>query len=107
MRKLIAVVVCAAGLLGATPDEKKKGPAKPAAPAQESMTGCVDQRGETYVLAGSGMKEEAKLAGKAFSDENFARYVGHTVTVRGSVDRSVSPLVVQVVKIDEVSATCR
>lgn len=96
----LAMVLSAAAAETKLP--KKAEPAK-----SESLTGCVDQRGETYVLAGSSMKEEAKLSGKAFSDENFARYVGHTVTVKGNVDRSVTPPVVNVVRIDEVSATCR
>jgi hypothetical protein len=76
-------------------------------PKTESMTGCVDQRGETYVLTGAAMKQEARLSGKAFSDDNFARYIGHTVTVHGTVDRTASPAVVQVARIEDVKQTCR
>ncbi len=106
MQRLIATMLAAASILAAAQaDAEKKG--KAAQAKQESVTGCVDQRGEAYVLAGAGMKQEAKLAGKAFSDDNFARYIGHKVTVHGTVDRSASPVVVHVVRIEDVSNTCR
>jgi hypothetical protein len=111
---LAATVLSATMLLTAVPaDEKPAGGSKQGKGSQsralkpESLTGCVDQRGETYVLAGATMKEGARLSGKAFSSDNFARYIGQTVTVRGTVDRSVSPAVVDVVKIDAVSDSCK
>lgn len=104
----LALSALTAGAADTKQQKKGSGAGKGVETAKaESLTGCVDQRGETYILSGAQMKEEAKLSGKAFADENFARYIGHLVTVRGTVDRSTSPPVVQVVKIDEVSATCR
>jgi len=99
---LLAVVLS----VGAA-DSRKKNRKGPEQPKTENLTGCLDQRGESYYLAGQAMQQEARLRGKAFSDDNFARYVGHKVTVQGTVDRSSGTDVFDVVKIDDVSESCR
>jgi hypothetical protein len=92
----------------AQPSKGSKNKNKDAPAAQStSMTGCVDQQGADYILAGlSAMKPKAKLRGEAFSNENFARFVGHSVTVHGKIDRSGDVPVVSVVRIDKLSDTC-
>ena len=71
-----------------------------------TLTGCIDQRGETYVLADDQMQREAKLRAKAFSDDNFARFIGHRVRVFGEMDQSSGSDVFNVTKIEDVSQTC-
>jgi hypothetical protein len=75
--------------------------------ASTSLTGCLDQQGETYVLrelATAGAV--STLKGKAFSDDNFARYVGHKVTVHGTVQKEGETSVVQVNKVDDAGPGC-
>ena len=89
-----------------TTTNRKSSPTR--SPVTEAMTGCLDQRGEAYYIAGPDLKAEAKLKGKSFSDDNFAQYIGHLVTVTGSVDRSSGDKpVVSVVKIENVKDSCR
>ena len=91
----------AAVALTAAPDKK---PAKPAKSSpQASMTGCLDQRGESYVLGDEkDMSKKTTLKAKGFSDDNFARYVGHKVLVRGTSSGDVF----EVVKIEDVAESC-
>jgi hypothetical protein len=103
MRAILMLIVCAV-MLWAGPETKRgKHPTSRSEAAQQEITGCLDQRGESYVLKSEkDMKEVTALKGKAFSDDNFARYVGHTVTVYGSKDRDLF----QVMKIVNVADTC-
>jgi hypothetical protein len=79
---MIAAVVLAG------PDSKRtKDPAAKPKAAQQQITGCLDQRGEAYVLKSEkDMSAVTTVRGKALSDDNFARYVGHTVSVSGTKD---------------------
>jgi hypothetical protein len=71
--------------------------------AAANITGCVDQKGTTYVLTGAGtMQRGTTLQGRAFSDDNFARYVGHKVKVTGESREGVF----HVDKVDKVAETC-
>jgi hypothetical protein len=95
-------VIAAVGLAG--PDSKPtKGPAAKPRAAQQQITGCLDQRGEAYVLKSEkDMTAVTTVRGKVFSDDNFARYVGHTVTVSGTKDGDLF----WVTKIVNVADTC-
>jgi hypothetical protein len=98
------LMLCFAGLLLASPDEKHKAAAKP---ARTSLTGCVDQRGETYVLTGDKeLNEVAVLHGDGFSDDNFARHMGHKVTVEGTISREGDEPSIKVRKITDISDSC-
>ena len=90
--------------LWAAPEKKpgKKGDA-PAAKPQTTATGCLDQRGEHYVLRSEAdMSRISTLKAKGFTDDNFARYIGHKVTVHGRQDGETF----EVVRIENVSDTC-
>jgi hypothetical protein len=51
-----------------------------------TLTGMLDQRGDNYVLASEdAMKTEAVLQASGFSADNFARFVGARVQVRGEL----------------------
>lgn len=74
------------------------------------MTGCIDEQDGLYVLTkGPELKVAAKLQADGFASENFARYVGHTVTIRGSLVSGAEgePALFKVRRIDAVSDTCQ
>ena len=105
---VLALFLAATAIGGAADTTKNRKPSQTQSANAESMTGCLDQRGEAYYLAGPDLKAEAQLKGKSFSDDNFARYIGHLVTVTGSVDRTFADKpVVSVLKIENVKDTCR
>ena len=88
--------------------QEKNAPQKKKSPAPiETIAGCIDQSGEKYILRSlSGAATVATLRGKAFSDDNFARYVGHKVTVHGAKQKEGDSLVVHVTRIDDAGAGC-
>jgi hypothetical protein len=76
--------------------------------AVEKITGCLDQQGETYLLRE--LTEAGKvttLHGKGFSDDNFARYVGHKVTVHGTAAKYGETTIFQVTKVEDSGPGCR
>jgi len=67
------------------------------------VTGCLDQREERYVLRSEAdMSKITTLKAKGFTDDNFARYIGHKVSVYGHGDGEVF----EVVKIENLSDMC-
>jgi hypothetical protein len=98
------IVVALAGLLSASPEEKhEKKPAAASENTQSSLTGCLDQRGERYIVASEGdMSKVTALKAKGMPDDNFARYIGHKVTLRGVQKGEIF----EVVKIENISDTC-
>jgi hypothetical protein len=102
---IVALTACLA-LAQSSKESRNRNKETPAA-RSSSMTGCVDQQGAEYILAGlNAMKPKARLRGEAFSNENFARFVGHSVTVHGKIDRSGDVPVIGVVQIENLSDTC-
>jgi hypothetical protein len=98
----VGLIVCLAGCLLAAPAEKKA-----QKPAETTMTGCVDQRGDNFVLTGDEqLKAIAVLHGDGFPDENFARHMGHKVTVQGTLSSEGEQQVMKVLKITHVSDSC-
>ena len=78
----LAVLLLTLAAVSADAAEKKKAPVK--ARNTVTLTGCVDQRGDDFVLAGD--RELAKvttLRGDGFPDDNFGRHMGHKVRVHG------------------------
>src|SRR4051794_4599900 len=90
-----------AGMLAASAaDAPKKG----SKAATTTMAGCIDQRDGMYVLTGDKeLKTIAFLQGDGFSDDNFARYVGHRVTVEGTVTKEAEKQTVKVRKVNDVA----
>jgi hypothetical protein len=76
--------------------------------AGDSLTGCVDERDGQYVLTNeTNLQTVARLQPEAGSaDDNFARHVGHKVTVRGKLSREDAPPVMTVRSVAAVSDTC-
>lgn len=102
MRTLIIVAIASALSLAQQPQRKQDSGQK------AQMTGCVDQRGEVYVLRSTeSMKAETVLRGKTFSNDNFARFVGKTAKVSGELATEGESKVLHVVEIEKVSDSCR
>jgi hypothetical protein len=76
--------------------------------AKASLTGCVDERDGQYVLTNdTNLQPTARLQPAAGSPEdNFARHMGHKVTVKGKLAKE-DPLPVMTVEgIETISETC-
>ena len=102
--RIILLFSIAAALLG-SPSPKAKKPAKPA--AKFSMTGCVDQRDEKYVLTeDADLKRTATLKGGALSEDNLARFVGHKVRVEGSSEDVAGGQTIAVDKVVDIADHC-
>ena len=62
------------------------GAEEPAGDKATVLTGIVDQVGNSFVLAGEEcVRPKATLRAEGFGSDNFARFVGHRVQVRGRV----------------------
>ena len=77
------------------------------APKKDTLTGCVDQRGNDFVLTGDKeLLEIAVLHYVGISDDNFAREVGHKVTVEGKLSKEGDTRVMRVTKLTTISESC-
>jgi hypothetical protein len=92
--------------VSAAPAAQQPGQAKPAAKA--SLTGCVDERDGRYVLTNdTNLQPTARLQPAAGSPEdNFARYMGQKVTVRGTLSKEEPLPTLTVESVKFVSQTC-
>jgi hypothetical protein len=103
MRDVLVLLILTIGVAAASP---QAGKAKTAAKA--SLTGCVDEHDGQYVLTNdTDLKPTARLQPAAGSPEdNFARFMGQKVTVRGTLS-SEQPLPIMTVEnLKPVSQTC-
>jgi len=103
MRKLLALLMLAVGVVAASPQAGKVRPA-----AKASLTGCVDERDGQYVLTNdTDLQPTARLRPAAGSPEdNFARYMGQKVTVRGAISKQEPLPIMTVDSVQTVSQTC-
>jgi hypothetical protein len=106
----VSVLLLLSAMLWAVPDESRpsgkraRKAAEPASSRQTTITGCLDQRGEQYVIRSiDDMARVTALKGKGFSDDNFARYIGQQVKVEGEASKGMT---FQVTKIDKVADSC-
>jgi hypothetical protein len=97
-REALLAVAVVLSLAGA--DKRKERPRR----AMVTVSGCLDQRGESYVLRGDReLKVKYTLKADGFSDDNFARHLGHRVEVRGAGDSGET---FRVREIKTLSDTC-
>jgi hypothetical protein len=99
---LMAVLILVVGVAAAAPQTK----AKPA--AKVSLTGCVDEHDGQYMLTNdTDLQPTARLKPAAGSPEdNFARFMGKKVTVRGALSKEDPLPVMTVESVQTVSQTC-
>jgi hypothetical protein len=87
--------------------QQRRAPSKTKPQTAQAAVGCLDQRGETYVLTGDReLRRIVTLQGDGFSDDNFARYLGHKVKVQGRLSEPGSS-VFKVREITTISETCK
>src|SRR4051812_8048254 len=85
---MLPAIMCMGIAAGA---DKKPGKRAPAAKTT-TFTGCIDQRGANYVLTGDKeLHTVAVLHGDGFEDDNFAREMGHKVTIEGALAGDADP----------------
>jgi len=84
----------------ATPGQKEKKSAKPPA---RTMSGCVDEKSSDFVLFTDDMlKQIAMLESVGFDKTNFARFVGHKVSITGLLIDSTQPPTLRVSNYDNI-----
>lgn len=99
----MTIFLLAAGLPLAAQAPKKKA----ARPKAETLTGCVDQKQGKYVLTDDGMlKTLALIEWVDQNQENFARYVGHKVSVTGQRSGQADPPLFKVASLKDIAETC-
>ena len=103
MWNVLVFLMLAVSVAAAPPQTSKARPA-----AKASLTGCVDERDGQYVLTNdSNLQPTARLQPAAGSPEdNFARHMGHKVTVRGVLAKAEPLPVMTVESVETVSDTC-
>jgi len=103
MRYLLALPMLAVAVAAAPPQSSKVRPS-----AKASLTGCVDERDGLYVLTNdTNLQPTARLQPAAGSPEdNFARHMGHKVTVRGALAKADPLPIMTVDSIETISQTC-
>ena len=107
MLRILIVSTLAMALAWSAPRKSEKKATQKNRTGTQSITGCVDQQGETYVLRElTAAQTVTTLRGKSFSDDNFARYVGHKVTVHGGTRKEGQSTVVDVTKVDDAGPGC-
>jgi len=100
---VLGLLMLAVLMAGVPPQAGKARPA-----AKVSLTGCVDEREGKYVLTNdTNLEPTARLQPAAGSPEdNFARHMGHKVTVRGTLSKADPLPIMTVESVDTVSQTC-
>jgi hypothetical protein len=82
----LVILLILAPLSAQTGGKKKPAKKSKQAVATQSITGCVDEKSAEFVLrTDDNLKELAKLEPVGFDKTNFARFVGHKVTVTGEM----------------------
>lgn len=103
---LKSVLIFLVIVFSATVSAGSESPAK-RKPKLSSMTGCVDEKPGRYVLVeDTNLKELVELEPVNFDKENFAKYLGHKVTVRGQMGLDADHAVMKVHSIQNISDTC-
>ena len=101
--RLIIIAVLVSTLAAAPEKKPSKKAANQTSKSEAALTGCLDQQGERYVVSSeTDMKKLTVLSAKSFSNDNFARYVGHKVTVHGGHNGESF----EVVSIEDIAETC-
>jgi hypothetical protein len=104
MRYFLALLMFAGSLAAVPPQAGQT--ERPAAKA--SLTGCVDERDGQYLLTNdTDLQPKARLQPAAGSaEDNFAKHMGHKVTVRGKVSKETPLPVMTVESIEKISEEC-
>lgn len=84
--------------IAAPAQKEKKTPAN-----MQTLTGCVDEKTDLYILRSDDMlKELATLESVGFDRTNFARFVGHKVSISGQLVTTTEPPTMRVSNLDHI-----
>jgi hypothetical protein len=97
----LLVLLVLSPLTAQTAAKNKK--AQKARPAMQTIVGCVDEKSASYVLrTDDSLKELAMLESVGFESTNFARFVGHKVSVSGELIASSALPTLRVTSLDNI-----
>jgi hypothetical protein len=100
MRTLILLLALAAPFAGQERKPETKGAAKE---QTQAFRGVIDQKESEFVLADADtMAPIATLRGRGFHKDNFARFVGMPVEVRGTLVTENGAKVLHVRRIEDI-----
>ena len=100
---LVGILACLLAQAGSKPESAAAG--QPAAAAQQSLTGCIDEQNGQYVLLDDQMVKMTALQSAGSGKDVFAKYVGRKVQVSGTA-ASGPKGVFTVSRIEQISASC-
>ncbi len=104
---LIATLTMVPFAAATPPRQPDEGQKKQSKDQTKSMTGCIDEQKGRYLLVNDrNMGPIADLEAVGFPPEGFAKYLGHKVTVRGTVTPGESRPTIKVRSIETVSDVC-
>jgi len=97
----IALALPAQTLIANQPNTGHK---QPVSTGQQTVTGCVDEQGEYYVMREAQSSQLVSLQGPGTDDDSyFARFLGHEVRVTGVKSSET----MKVTRIEQVSDMCK
>jgi len=96
-----------AGSEQAGKEQEQKQKQSKAKDSSASLTGCIDEQNGHYVMISDRTLDPiADLQAEGFDTEDFAKHLGHKVTVRGTSNPGESRPLFKVRSIEAVSDTC-
>jgi hypothetical protein len=89
------------------PTKQARQPKKADPKGPASLSGCVDEQNGQYVLIHDQTRDLiANLEAEGFPTEDFARHLGHKVTVRGTSNPNGAHPVFKVRSVENISDSC-
>jgi hypothetical protein len=96
-----------AGIPQEPPTKQARQPKKAEPKTAATLSGCVDEHDGQYVLIHDQTRDLiATLEAEGFPTEDFAKHLGHKVTVRGTSNPNGAHPVFKVRSVDPISDTC-
>ncbi len=96
-----------AGVPQEPPTKQAEQPRKADPKGTVLLSGCVDEHDGQYILIHNQNRDLiATLEAEGFPSENFARHLGHTVTVRGTSNPNGAHPVIKVRSVEATADTC-
>ena len=96
-----------AGIPQEPPTKQAEKPRKSDPKGTVSLSGCMDEHDGQFILIHEQTRDLiATLEAEGFPSENFARHLGHTVTVRGTSNPNGAHPVIKVRSVEPTRDTC-
>ena len=99
---VLLLVMCVSAVAQNAPKPRKGAEARQSV---TTLTGVLDQKGSDFVLSGEdAMQTAAVLRASGFSDDNFARFVGLRVQVRGELTTEADRRILTVKSVEDIKS---